>query len=137
MKALIVPFPFAILPKSLAIVVLLAGLLALAVQAQSDACPSSPALRKALWQPYRSSAEISVGLSDPILVPQTATWRIIDTKDGSLVPVRSVKYPPISGQHYALSALIVPERTLAIDHIYYLLVDSIVFEHCTAPPHSI
>jgi hypothetical protein len=104
--------------------------------AQSVACPSSPALRKALWQPYRSPAEISVGLTDPILLPQTATWLIIDTKDGSSVPVKSVDYPLLTGQHYALSALIVPERPLAVDHTYYLLVQSIVFEHCTSPPKT-
>jgi hypothetical protein len=124
------------LNRSFAAIAFLGALLPFAVSAKADDCPPSPSLHKALWQPYRSPAEISVGLTDPILVPQSATWRILDTKDGSSVPVTSVTYPVIAGKQYALSALIVPERPLAIDHIYYLLVDGMVFEHCTSPPKT-
>jgi hypothetical protein len=63
MKARTVPSAFANFPQRLAIVAVLGSVLPLAVRAQSDACPPSPSLRKALSQPYRSPAEISVGLT--------------------------------------------------------------------------
>jgi hypothetical protein len=111
--------------------------------AQSPPCPPSPSLRKALWQPYRPPGLISVGLTDPILLPQSgAAWSIVDSKDGSSVPVKSVTYPPVTTHpanepDYALSALIVPERTLAIDHVYYLFVQRLVFQFCASAPKTV
>jgi hypothetical protein len=118
-------------------------ILPFALSAQSSRCPASPSLRKALWQPYRSPAEISVGLSDPILLPQSsASWSVVDSADGSRVAVKSVSYPIVSTHppdkpDYAESALIVPVTPLAIDHIYYLFVQGLVFEYCTDAPKTV
>jgi hypothetical protein len=123
--------------------VIIVFLLPSALSAQSTRCPASPSLRKALWQPYRSPREISVGLSDPILLPQSgATWLILDSTDGSSVSVKSVTLPPITTHSsnqpdYAEAALIVPEQPLAIDHVYYLFVKGLVFEYCTSPPKTV
>lgn len=146
MKGRTVPFAFANIRQRLAILALLGSLLPASARAQSDACPSSPSLRKALWQPYRSVDRapyvVSVGLTDPILLPQTAKWVLMDINEGNSVPLEKVSYPlitthPPDKPDYSLSALIVPERPLAVDHTYYLVVRGIVFEHCTSPAKNI
>jgi len=104
-------------------------------------CPKSPFLNSALWQPYREAGEISVGLSDRVLPEQpTAKWSIFDKTVGQAVDIKEVQYPPLDPDpkhpnepRPALSAKITLIQPLAIDHVYFLFVDGLVFQHCKEP----
>src|SRR5438445_473532 len=109
--------------------VLMAGyFLSIVPRARSQECAKSPALKSALWQPYRSPGKISIRLSNTILLPQpNAEWSLYDTNGMVAVAIQSVEYPqvhPPQGPDYGETALLTPATPLVLDHVYYAFVKS-------------
>jgi len=66
-------------------------------------------------------------------------WTVYDTTDGTAKPATVKEYTPIQGSNppYALSAQIVPQQPLQIDHVYYLVVKGLIFQDCQGAPKSL
>jgi hypothetical protein len=108
------------------------------IRAQSAKC--APTLSQALWQPYESPPIVTVLISDPIPPEQPgAKWTIYDTTEGTSISVNVSTYTPVKGSNpaYGGSANIVPQRPLQIDHVYYLVVNGLVFLDCQGAPKSL